>query len=81
MAFLKRTPFSILQRASTSGPVIIVNVTQIRSDAILIQPGGPVVILLHKATPSATADLVRAFSEITREFGLYAPGRPLMVLM
>ncbi|KAG9035045.1 hypothetical protein FRB95_012193 [Tulasnella sp. JGI-2019a] len=53
-AFLKPAPFDILQRAATEGPVIIVNITQLRSDAIIIlKVRDPVVIPLPRATPSA----------------------------
>ncbi|KAG9037440.1 hypothetical protein FRB95_005730 [Tulasnella sp. JGI-2019a] len=53
-AFLKPTPFETLQHAAAQGPVIIINVTQIGSQAIVIlKSGEPAVIPLAKATPDA----------------------------
>ncbi|KAG9011282.1 hypothetical protein FRB93_003083 [Tulasnella sp. JGI-2019a] len=63
-AFLKPTPFETLQHAATEGPVIIINVTQLRSDAIIIlKTGEPVVIPLHKAIPDAIERLSRPVHE------------------
>ncbi|KAG9025030.1 hypothetical protein FRB95_010624 [Tulasnella sp. JGI-2019a] len=63
-SFLKPTPFETLQHAATQGPVIIINVTQIRSDAIIIQKTGePAVIPLPKATPDTIERLLRPIHE------------------
>ncbi|KAG9011277.1 hypothetical protein FRB93_003078 [Tulasnella sp. JGI-2019a] len=63
-AFLKPTPFETLQHAATQGPVIVINVTQIRSDAIIIlNTGEPAVIPLPKATPDAIERLSRPIHE------------------
>ncbi|KAG9013217.1 hypothetical protein FRB94_003287 [Tulasnella sp. JGI-2019a] len=57
--FLKPTRFEILQHAAAQGPVIILNVTQLRSDAIIIlKAGEPTVIPLPKATPDAIESLL-----------------------
>ncbi|KAG9013228.1 hypothetical protein FRB94_003298 [Tulasnella sp. JGI-2019a] len=57
--FLKPTPFKTLQYAAAQGPVIIVNVTHVRSDAIIIlKSGEPAVIPLPKARPDAIKSLL-----------------------
>ncbi|KZP26318.1 hypothetical protein FIBSPDRAFT_1040863 [Athelia psychrophila] len=43
--FLKAVPFSDLQNAAAEGPVIIVNVAELRSDAIILHQGEPPIIL------------------------------------
>ncbi|KAG8990678.1 hypothetical protein FRB94_013184 [Tulasnella sp. JGI-2019a] len=66
-AFLKPTPFEILRRAAINGPVIIVNITQLRSDAIIIlEAGEPILIPLPEATPSTVRDLRGVFEWVAR---------------
>ncbi|KAG9011237.1 hypothetical protein FRB94_008837 [Tulasnella sp. JGI-2019a] len=49
-SFLKRKPFQELQLAASHGPVVIVNISQFRSDAIVVQHTGlPAVIPLPDA--------------------------------
>ncbi|KAG9013222.1 hypothetical protein FRB94_003292 [Tulasnella sp. JGI-2019a] len=65
-AFLKPTPLETLQHAAAQGPVIIINVTHLRSDAIIIlKSGEPAVIALPKATPDAIKGLLETPMEGT----------------
>ncbi|KAG8902951.1 hypothetical protein FRB99_003919 [Tulasnella sp. 403] len=51
--FLRPTPFAVLQRAAAEGPVILVNISESRSDAIIVTSNGlPTVVPLPFATPS-----------------------------
>lgn len=51
-SFLRPTPFKLLIRAADEGPVIIVNISGIRSDAIILRRGAePEIIKLPNATP------------------------------
>ncbi|KAG8877661.1 hypothetical protein FRB97_003215, partial [Tulasnella sp. 331] len=66
-SFLRATPFATLQRAAIAGPVIIVNISRYRSDAIIVQATGePLLIPLPRATPSAVAALAAILVETTR---------------
>ncbi|KDQ55020.1 hypothetical protein JAAARDRAFT_181029 [Jaapia argillacea MUCL 33604] len=56
--FLKPTPYTSLQQAARFGPVIIVNISERRSDAIVIHcVGSPRIIPLPHATPTSTSKL------------------------
>jgi hypothetical protein len=61
--FLQAVPFTSLQLAATEGPVIIINVSKYRSDAIIIrQYHSPVLVCLPRATPKALLELSKALS-------------------
>jgi hypothetical protein len=50
--FLQAVPFATLQLATAEGPVIIVNISRYRSDAIILHNSGPPVLVpLPAATP------------------------------
>ncbi|KAG8904962.1 transcriptional repressor general negative regulator of transcription subunit 4 [Tulasnella sp. 403] len=50
--FLKPAPFVDLQEAAKHGPVVIINISEARSDAIIIPPSGrPILVPLVDATP------------------------------
>ncbi|KAJ6521395.1 CHAT domain-containing protein [Mycena vulgaris] len=50
--FLQPTPFSVLQQASSEGPVILVNLSRFRSDAVVILVDrAPILVPLPNATP------------------------------
>ncbi|KAG8897657.1 hypothetical protein FRB99_008006 [Tulasnella sp. 403] len=61
--FLKPTPFAELQKAAEQGPVILVNISKRRSDAIIVSSdGGPNLVRLPDATPHDVQALVRQVS-------------------
>jgi CHAT domain-containing protein len=50
--FLKIVPFSTLQRAAAAGPVILINISNYRSDALIIQiDKPPTLVTLPNVTP------------------------------
>jgi hypothetical protein len=56
--FLQAVPFATLQTAASEGPVIIVNISKYRSDAIiLLDTCTPVLIPLPTALPEDIAHL------------------------
>ncbi|KAF9463817.1 TPR-like protein [Collybia nuda] len=64
--FLKAAPFHFLQSVSTEGPVIMVNISLFRSDAIVLVPHRPpVVVPLYEATPQLLKNLVDQISMAT----------------
>lgn len=55
---MKPTPFSKLQDVSLDGPVVVIDISQYRSDAIVItSTAPPLAIPLPDATPSLLQDL------------------------
>ena len=59
--FLRAVPFATLQTAAAEGPIIIINVSRYRSDAIILQDvGDPVVV--PKTLPTIFADLSSQFA-------------------
>jgi tetratricopeptide (TPR) repeat protein len=54
--FMLPQPFSELQRAADQGPVVLVNVSGIRSDAIILTSGGVEVVPLSELRPAAVRD-------------------------
>jgi hypothetical protein len=63
--FLQAIPFTNLQPAATEGPVIIVNISQYRSDAIiLLESHPPVLVCLPDASPAS----LRMISESLSSF-------------
>ncbi|KAG8886291.1 hypothetical protein FRB98_001353 [Tulasnella sp. 332] len=68
--FLNPTPFSTLRAAAAGGPVVLINVSYVRSDAIVIPQdlnAPPRVIPLPDATLSAINKLSRDLHEIIAE--------------
>ncbi|KAJ7281865.1 CHAT domain-containing protein [Mycena rebaudengoi] len=60
--FLRPMPFAALQEAAQGGPVILVNVSQYRSDAIILQHDGPpTVVPLPDVTPEGMKELNARF--------------------
>ncbi|KAG8899722.1 hypothetical protein FRB99_006471 [Tulasnella sp. 403] len=57
--FLQPTPFAHLKKAAEHGPIIIVNIAVIRSDAIIVTQTGDLVVV---PLPSATPDIVERLS-------------------
>jgi CHAT domain-containing protein len=56
--FLQAVPFASLQLAAAEGPVIVVNISQYRSDAIIIRSSDPpVLVCLPDASPTALHEL------------------------
>jgi hypothetical protein len=56
--FLRAVPFASLQSAAIAGPVILVNITPFRSDAIILRGfDPPVLVHLPKASPDALQKL------------------------
>jgi hypothetical protein len=63
--FLQAVPYVTLQNAAAEGPVIIVNISTIRSDAIiLLSHSHPVLVPLPKASPQDLANLYRELSQV-----------------
>ncbi|KAG8942813.1 hypothetical protein FRC03_002867 [Tulasnella sp. 419] len=52
-SFLKAIPFGVVKQASIVGPIIVVNVSETRSDAIIVRYGRP---LSHIPLPSMTLE-------------------------
>jgi hypothetical protein len=62
--FLQAVPFATLQKAAAEGPVIIVNISRYRSDAIILRDvGDPVLVPLPETSPNA---LNRLSSQLTK---------------
>jgi len=56
--FLQAVPFKVIQSAAAEGPVIIVNISSYRSDAIILRSSGPpVLVCLSDASPEALREL------------------------
>jgi hypothetical protein len=63
--FLKAVPFSTLQTSASEGPVIIVNISQYQSDAIILYAQhAPTVVSLPKATPAELKLIALQISDI-----------------
>ena len=61
--FLRAVPFATLQTAVAEDPIIIINVSRYRSDAIILQDvGDPVVVPLPKTLPTILAELSSQFA-------------------
>ena len=61
--FLRAVPFATLQTAAAEGPIIIVNISQYRSDAIILQDvGDPVIVPLPESLPTILAELSSEFT-------------------
>ncbi|KAG8994009.1 hypothetical protein FRB94_010207 [Tulasnella sp. JGI-2019a] len=65
-SFLGVAPFANLQKAATDGPIILVNVSHYRSDAIIVLKAcEPLSIPLPDATPTAIEALANMLTKIT----------------
>ncbi|KAG8858977.1 hypothetical protein FRB96_004797 [Tulasnella sp. 330] len=65
-SFLRATPFVTLQKSAIAGPIIIVNISQYRSDAIIAQDTGePLLVPLPDATPLAVRALAKTLLDTT----------------
>jgi hypothetical protein len=61
--FLRAVPFATLQTAAAEGPIIIINISQYRSDAIILQDvGDPVIVPLSKSLPTILSELSSKFA-------------------
>ena len=61
--FLRAVPFATLQTAAAEGPIIIINISQYRSDAIILRDiGDPVIVSLHESLPTILAELSSQFA-------------------
>jgi CHAT domain-containing protein len=62
--FLQAVPYSTLKKAAAEGPVIVINISDYRSDAIIVfHSSDPVLVPLPGATPRKLAKLVSRFSD------------------
>jgi len=62
--FLQAVPFATLQKAAVEGPVIIVNISRYRSDAIILRDvGDPVLVPLPKILPKVLNRLSSQFTK------------------
>ncbi|KAG8844118.1 hypothetical protein FRB96_003281 [Tulasnella sp. 330] len=65
-SFLCVTPFVKLQQAAAHGPVILVNISHYRSDALIVQVSGePICVVLPAATPSAVKTIADSLIHTT----------------
>src|SRR6202034_1145847 len=61
--FLRAVPFATLQTAAAEGPIIIINISRYRSDAIILQDvGDPVIVPLPKSLPENLVELSSQFA-------------------
>ena len=68
--FLRAVPFSILQTAAAEGPIIIINISQYRSDAIILQDvGDPVIVPLLETLPIDLGELSSQFATACASHG------------
>ncbi|MGW5741847.1 CHAT domain-containing protein [Amycolatopsis sp. NPDC003861] len=67
--FLRPTPFAELAKSSAAGPVVLVNVSRIRCDAIVLTPDGSHVIPLEGLTHAEAHDRTRAYLAATAQKG------------
>ncbi len=72
-SFLLPTPFTTLQTVALEGPVIVVNISKTRSDAIiLVANGPPLLVPLPQATPERISDLVKKTTPLTTQSDMKA---------
>ena len=68
--FLLALPFSTLQTAAAEGPIIIINVSRYRSDAIILQDvGDPVIVPLPKSLLTILAQWSSQFATACASHG------------
>lgn len=62
--FLLPPPFERLREAASGGPVVIVNINERRSDAIIVlQTEDPILVPLPDASPEAVQEIADGFGE------------------
>jgi CHAT domain-containing protein len=75
--FLRAVPFSTLRTAAAEGPVILINISNYRSDAIIIHiDKPPILVTLPKATPKHLTDLGEQLANalaVTKSRELFLP--------
>ncbi|KAG8897214.1 hypothetical protein FRB99_008359, partial [Tulasnella sp. 403] len=65
--FLRPMPFADLQKAAAQGPVILINIDRMRSDAIIVtSQHQPIVVPLPSATPERVEALVGLFQGVAK---------------
>ncbi|KAG8904984.1 hypothetical protein FRB99_000898 [Tulasnella sp. 403] len=65
--FLRPIPFADLKKAATEGPVIFLNISELRSDAVIILSNRPpIVVPLPNAKPENVNLLVNAFELVAK---------------
>ncbi|KAG8865517.1 hypothetical protein FRB97_004679, partial [Tulasnella sp. 331] len=68
--FLGPTPFHALERAADEGPVLIVNISEIKSDSIILHTSTePEIVNLLEITPTGLAEVYLWLREALGEFG------------
>ena len=68
--FLRAIPFAILQTAAAEGPIIIINISRYRSDAIILQDvGDPVIVPLPNTLPTTLVQLSSQFATACASHG------------
>ena len=68
--FLQTVPFATLQTAAAEGPAIIINISQYRSDAIILQDvGDPVIVPLPESLPIILGELSSQFATACASHG------------
>ena len=68
--FLQAVPFASLQTAAAEGPIIIINISQYRSDAIILQDvGDPVIVPLPESLPTIITQLSFQFARACASHG------------
>ena len=79
--FLQAVPFTTLQTAAAEGPVIIVNISTYRSDAIILQAAGdPVLVPLSPTLPDELKQLSSQLTKAQALDGRDAARRVLPIL-
>jgi tetratricopeptide (TPR) repeat protein len=66
--FLRRPHFEDIASAAASGPVIFLNVSELRSDALVLRPSGVEAINLNAVTPANVAQHVTMLGDAVRAF-------------
>jgi tetratricopeptide (TPR) repeat protein len=68
--FLRAVPFATLQTAAAEGPIIIINISRYRSDAIILQyVGEPVIVPLPGTLPEILEELSSQFATACASHG------------
>ena len=68
--FLRTVPFATLQTAAAEGPIIVINISDYRSDAIILQEvGEPVIVPLPNTLPTILVHLSSQFATACASHG------------
>ena len=78
--FLQAVPFATLRTAAAEGPVIIVNISSYRSDAIILRDGNPVLVPLPDTLPDVLDQLASQFTKACASDGEDSVRRILPIL-